>query len=105
MAYEIKFRERVMNYIGKGHSVREAAEVFEVGTATIKEWKKLQKETGKLEKRPLVRKHKKIDPAKLKAYIKEHPDSYQREIAEVFNCSQVAVLKAFKRLGITRKKN
>ena len=34
----------------------------------------------------------------------EHPDAYLKEIGEVFGCSDVAVLYAFKRLGITRKK-
>ena len=104
MAYEIKYREKVMKYIGKGHTIQEAHEVFEVGTTTIKEWKKLKKETGELKKRPLDRKHKKIDPVELKAYIAEHPDSYLREIAEVFQCTDTVVFYAFKRLKITRKK-
>ena len=105
MAYNNKFREKVIGYIDKGHTIEEAHEVFEVGTTTIKEWKKLKKETGQLERRPLKRKHKKIDPVKLVAYLKDHPDSYQREIAEVFSCTQQAVFSALKRLGITRKKN
>jgi len=105
MAYDNKFREKVLEYIDKGHTVEEAHEIFSVGTTTIKEWKRLKKETGKLDKRPLKRTHKKIDPVKLIAYIKEYPDSYQREIAEVFCCTQQAVFVALKRLKITRKKN
>jgi len=105
MAYERKYREKVLEYIGKGHTYREAQEVFGVGATTIKEWKKLAKETGGLQKRPLVRSSKKIDPDKLKAYLAENPDSYQHEIAEAFQCTQPAVFKALKRLGIRRKKN
>ena len=105
MAYDTKYREKVLEYIDKGNSIEKAHEVFGVGTTTIKEWKRLRKETGKLEKRPLKRTHKKIDPDQLKAYITEHPDSYMREIAEVFNCSVNAIFLAFKRLKITRKKN
>jgi len=105
MAYDVKLREKVLNYLGKGHTIKEAHEVFEVGTTTIKEWKRLEKETGSLDKRPLIREHKKIDPIKLVAYLKEHPDSFQRELAEVFCCTQQAVYVAFKRLKITRKKN
>lgn len=41
MAYETKFRERVLNYIAKGNSIQKAHEVFEVGTTTIREWQKL----------------------------------------------------------------
>ena len=105
MGYDIRFREKVLNYIGKGHTIKEAHEVFEVGITTIKEWRKLKKETGKLEKRPLNRKHKKIDPDRLKTYIAENPDRYLREIAEEFNCTDMAVYYALKRLKITRKKN
>ena len=105
MAYNAKFREKVLKYITKGHTIQEAHEVFEVGTTTIKEWKKLQKETGKLENRPLERKPPKLCPVRLKAYIIENPDSYQDEIAKVFNCTQSAVSYALKRLKLTRKKN
>lgn len=94
-----------MKFIDKGNSIRKTAEQFEIGETTIKEWKKLRKETGLLEKRPLNRPHKKIDPEKLRAYLKENPDAYQYEIAEAFGCVQNAVFVALKRLGITRKKN
>ena len=105
VGYDKKFREAVLNYIEKGHTIQEAHEVFEVGTTTIKEWKKLKKETGALENRPLNRTNRKICPDRLKAYIAEHPDSYLSEIAEVFNCTCSAVHYALKRLKITRKKN
>ena len=105
MAYDEKLREKVMNYLGKGHSIQEAHEVFEVGTTTMQEWKKLKAETGKLAKRPLNRNPKKICPDLLKAYVTSNPDSYQEEIAKVFNCTQSAISHALKRLKITRKKN
>jgi len=105
MAYDRKYREKVIEYIDNGSTIEKAHEIFGVGTTTIKQWRKLRKETGTLEKRPLIRKHKKIDPVKLKAYVSQNPDKYMREIAEVFNCSDVAISLAFKRLKITRKKN
>jgi transposase len=40
MAYSEELREKVMKYIGKGHTLKEAREVFEVGITTIGEWKK-----------------------------------------------------------------
>ena len=58
-----------------------------------------------MEKKALNRPHKKIAPEKLKAYVEEHPDEYQREMAEEFDCSVTAIQKALKRLGITRKKD
>ena len=105
MAYSIKFREEVMKYIDKGHTDQKAHEVFGIGTTTIKEWKKQQKETGQQSIKTRKRNPKKLNPVQLKAYVSENPDSYLREIAVVFDCNESAVRKAFKRLGITRKKN
>jgi len=105
MSYTTKFRKEVMRFIDKGNSIKATAGQFSIGETTIKEWKKLRNETGSLEKRPLNRTHKKIDPEKLRAYVEENPDAYQYEIAEHFGCVQNAVFKALKKLDITRKKN
>jgi len=105
MAYDEKYRKRVMEYIAEGHTLEEAHKVFKVGITTIKEWKKLQAETGGLLKRELNRGFKKIDPEKLKAYNDEHPDAYLKEIAEEFECDESAIRKALRKLKITRKKN
>ena len=105
MAYSVDLREKVMNSIDRGNSIRKTSEIFGVGTTTIKEWKKLRTETGALEKRPLDRKPPKLCPDRLAAYITEHPDSFLEEIAEVFGCTAQAVFYALRRNGITRKKN
>ena len=105
MAYEIKFREKVLAYIDKGHTLEEAHKVFEVGTATIKRWRKLRRQTGSLQDAPKENWHKKIDPVKLVTYFEENPDSYLSEAAKHFDCSINAISKARKRLKITRKKN
>ena len=94
-----------MEYIDKGHTTKDAHELFGVGTTTIKAWKNLRKETGALDKRPLKRKSRKICLEQLQAHITENPDSYQNEMAELFDCTQPAVHYALKRLKMTRKKN
>ena len=58
-----------------------------------------------LSNKPLNRGFKKIDPEKLRVYISKHPDAYQKEIAEIFECSAETIRKAMKCLGITRKKD
>ena len=78
--------------------------MFKVGLTTIKRWKKQYKETGSLSKKELKRSFKKIDPEKLTAYLEKHPDAYLREIAEAFDCTDMAVHYAMRKLGITRKK-
>ena len=48
---------------------------------------------------------KKIDPEKLRLYVKDNPDAYLREIADVFHCCPTAIRKALQKLKITRKKD
>jgi len=105
MAYEEKFREKVMMFLDKGNTAVKAHEVFGVSRSTMREWEKIRVETGKLEKRSLYRTPSKLCPNKLQAYITENPDSYLREIAEEFNCTEPAVFYALKRMKVTRKKN
>ena len=105
MSYEIKYRERVIEYLKEGHTEKETAEVFKVSTFTIWKWKSKLNETGTLEAKKRQGTWRKIEPAKLTKYIKEHPDAYLKEMAKEFGCSDVAVLKALKRLKISRKKN
>ncbi len=104
MSYSKDLRERVVKYRLAGYTIKETCEVFGVGNYAMSKWVKQYKETGDLSNKPLNRGFKKIDPEKLKAYISEHPDAYQKEMAEVFGCSAEAIRKALKRLGITRKK-
>lgn len=105
MAYDERYRRQVIEYLSKGHTQREAQEVFNVGITTMKQWKKQWEETGSLAKKELKRSFKKVDPQKLKAYIQEHPDAYLKEIAKEFECSGPAIRKALKKQKITRKKN
>lgn len=104
MGYDIKFKQRAVEYQREGNTYKETCRVFKISETTLTRWIKIEKE-GKLgEVKIQVRKPKKICPDKLVEYINENPDAYLTEIAEWFNCSDTAVAKAFKRLGITRKK-
>ncbi len=104
MSYPVKYRERMIEYRQEGHTLEETSRVFKVTITTIREWEKRLKEKGNLEPDTPERSFKKIDPEKLKAYLAEHPDAYQREMAKEFGCAESAIRKALKRLCITRKK-
>ena len=105
MRYSEDLRKKVMKHLDKGNTIKATSELFEVGTTTIKEWKKLRAETGSIKPRPHKRKCSKICPDRLLSYVNEHPDSFLVETAEVFNCTPQAIFYALKRLKITRKKN
>ena len=104
MAYSIDFRKKVIEFLEKGNSQRVAAEVYGINAETVNKWHQKYKRTGSLEKEPVYRPFRKLDPEKLKSYVSEHPDAYLQEIGDAFGCSDTAVRKAFRRLGITRKK-
>jgi len=105
MSYDIKYRQRAIDYWNDRHTKIETAEVFKVNPDTLQDWKKQLKETGQLESKTRRETWRKIDPEKLKKYLRQHPDAYLKEIAEEFGCSTVAIFKALKRLKISRKKN
>ena len=104
MSYSRKYKERTIEYKQAGHTLEETHQIFKVSITTIREWEKQQKETGGFEKKKLDRSFRKIDPEKLKAYVAEHPDAYQREMAEAFGCSESGIRDALLRHKITRKK-
>jgi transposase len=104
MAYETKFRERVISFLNEGNTQEEAKDVFKVGLTAIKRWVKQWKIEGNLERKPPNQSFKKIDPELLKEYIKNNSDLYLREIGEYFGTSAVAVHKVLKKLKITLKK-
>lgn len=104
MSKSVDLREAAIAYHEAGHTLAETAEAFGVAKSTISKWKSKKKETGNLNNKPLNRTYKKINPEKLKAYVKEHPDATQQEMAEEFGCCNQAISKALKRHKITRKK-
>ena len=104
-AYGIDLRKRVVRYVESGHSQAEAARHFELSPVTVSRWIKLKATTGSLKVVPVPRSPHKLDREKLKAYVKEHPDAYLKEIASHFGCGKDAVARALKKLGFKRKKN
>ena len=104
MSYSRGYRERTIEYRQAGHTLEETHQVFKVSRSTIQKWEKQLKETWDLGKKELHRSFRKIDPEKLKAYVAEHPDAYQSEMAEIFGCSEGGIRYALRQQKITRKK-
>lgn len=111
-----ELRERVHEAWYEGDTVRDVAETFRVGTATVKRWAKLKRETGGLD--PVLRGKPGFGgfateerKAILREIVAEHPDWNQWQLAELWSerCGAVAsqdqVGRALKSMGITRKKS
>lgn len=104
MAYPKIFREKALEALRKGHTKKEVNEMYGLSNNVLKEWEALEKETGSLENRPLTRKFRKIDPDELRKYCEDSPFATHIEVAVHFGCTETAIRKAKKKLGITRKK-
>ena len=87
MAYRTELRKKILEYIKKGHSARQAAEVFGVGKSTIYSW--LQREDIK----PILNHTKgyKIDNNKLDKILSEQKDLLLRELSIELGVSISAV--------------
>jgi transposase len=106
MSYSQEFRGFVVKKIVSGMSRSEAVSFFNISADSVYRWLKEYKETGciSIKKRKEYR-PKKISKQALIDEINSAPDATLEEISKKFLCSQVAVWKRLKTLGITRKKN
>ena len=98
-----QLRELAVKY-RETHTEKETCEAFEISASALKSWRKRHKEGGSLENKALNRKEKKINPEKLRQDVQEHPDNFNGERAQRFNCSAEAVRLALKKHGITKKR-
>ena len=83
MSYDIKFREKAISYLRRGHSYKETSKVFVISPNTLNAWEKQYRKTGSLERR--YRSYSpKVSAGALQAYLNSHPDAYQYEMARHF---------------------
>jgi len=106
MAYDKKYRTRVVEYIHEGHTQAEASALFNVGTTSIKRWLGSYNASGSTGGgyKVSTRRTRKIDPDKLDIYMNENPDAFLWEIASAFSCSIPSVHEALRRNKYTLKK-
>jgi len=103
--YSEDLRVKVVEYLKKGHTIKETAETFGVSMKSISIWKKMDKEGKRLIFEFVPRSPHRINHEKLLAYVKEHPDAYLREIAAHFSVGLTTIWNALHRLGVKLKKN
>lgn len=106
MAYDKKYRTRVVEYFLEGHTQAETSEAFKVGITSIKRWIASYKNSGSPGGGYTVcnRGAKKINPEKLETYMNEHPDAFLKEIASEFSCCIESARRALLRNRYTYKK-
>ena len=100
MAYSADFRQKVLQSLTRGLSVRRAAKLFGIHFTTIQKWKTAPDRP----KVPQIRRPRKISKEALLADVETHPTDYLHERAKRFNCTPTAVHKAMRRYRISQKK-
>lgn len=103
MAYSVELKQKALDYLEECGNIKQVATAFGVDRSTIRAWVK-KKQSGNLSHCSGGYRSSKIDKEQLLAFIQDKPDAYLYEIAQVFDCSSVAVFKALKRMNITLKK-
>jgi transposase len=104
MAYDIKFKQRTIEYHKEGNSRRKTAKTFAISPNTLNTWLKEYNEHGEFVIKPKPANNTKLNEEALLAYFESNQDSYQAEAATHFGVSQSGISRALKRLKITRKK-
>ena len=102
-AYALDLRERVVKFIQAGGSKVEAGRRFSLGRSTIYRYLAAVK-SNTLAPKTSWGAWRKLDPAKLQAHVKKHPDATLAELQKVFAVSHHAVWTRLNQLGFTLKK-
>ena len=99
MAYSLDLRKRVINYVENGGSPSKAAEVFQVGRASIYRW------SQRLEPIQVKRHNRKLDYSALEQDVQVNPEARLIDRAKKFGVRPSAISYALKKMKILRKKN
>ena len=102
-AYAMDLRERVVKFIQGGGSKAEAARRFDLARSSVYRYL-VAAQKGALAPKQSWGTWRKLDPEKLRAHVKEHPDATLKELQQVFGVSHHAVWVRLGQLGFTLKK-
>ena len=103
MAYDKKYKQRVLAYHEEGNSIRKTSKLFAISPNTLNTWLKQYRTQGEFTSKPRSSESK-ISEQEMLSYLADKPDAYQSEMAEHFGVTQAAISKTLKKYKITRKK-
>lgn len=102
--YALDLREKVINYLKKGHSQRSCAEVFSLHLSTVQRWWARYTSEGHFNPRKRLGSKGKVDPQTLVDYVKAHPEQTLKQIGSHFGVADVSIFQRLKKLGFSYKK-
>lgn len=111
-AYPVELRWRILDALDRGvGSVPQVARLFQVATNSVYNLLRLRQQTGDLQPRPNPGGRPPAIPPQrydeLRHLLAEQPDLTLSQIRDRLglSCSEAAVCRTLKKLGLTRKKN
>jgi transposase len=102
-AYALDLRERVVKFIQNGGSKAAAARRFDLARSSVYRYL-VAAQKGALTPKKSWGHWRTLDPQKLRAHVKKHPDATLKELQQVFGVSHHAVWVRLGQLGFTLKK-
>ena len=94
----------MIKFLNAGGSKAEAARRFDLGRRTVYRYLAAAQK-GTLAPKQSWGTWRKLDPQKLQAHVKSHPDATLKELQTVFAVSHQAIWVRLGQLGFTLKKN
>jgi transposase len=102
--YSQDLRKKVISYLSKGKTQKEASEVFEIHRNTVSRWNKRYRQEGSYRARKRLGYKSKLDHNKIELFVKDNPDSKLSSIGARFGISKSHAGLILKKLGFIYKK-
>ena len=97
-------RKKVIDYINKGKTSKEAAEIFGLHRNTISRWKLSYIKNGSYRAKPRLGYKSRLDYLSIEMFIKNNPNLNLSDIGVKFNISKSYAGLVLKKLGYSYKK-
>lgn len=102
--YSKDLRKKVINYLNKGKTQKEASEVFEVHRNTVSRWNNRYKKEGSYEAKERLGYKSRLDYKMVELFVKNNEDAKLSDIGTEFAISKGYAAVVLKRLGFSYKK-
>jgi len=102
--YSKDLRNKVINYLKKGKSQKEASEVFGIHVNTVSRWNMRYLKEGNCLARVRLGPKARVDYKEVELFVKNNPDSKLADIGIKFGISGWHASRILKKMGFSYKK-
>lgn len=102
--YSDDLRKKVINYLSKGSTKKETAEVFGIHRNTVSRWSARYQKEGSYCARARLGRKSNIDHKEIELFVINNPDKKLRDIGDKFLISVEHTRRVLMKLGFSYKK-